>query len=38
VIYLALDRFSRDKTIPPPSSREIPSSLGRFGLGKAKRA
>ena len=27
VIYLALDRFSRDKTIPPPSSREIPASL-----------
>ena len=28
VIYLALDRFSRDKTIPPPSSREIPAGLG----------
>ncbi len=27
VIYLALDRFSRDKTIPPPSSREIPPGL-----------
>ncbi len=37
VIYLALDRFARDKTIPPPSSREIPSSLGRFGLGTKRR-
>jgi hydrophobe/amphiphile efflux-1 (HAE1) family protein len=24
VIYLLLDRFSRDKTIPPPSSRALP--------------
>jgi hydrophobe/amphiphile efflux-1 (HAE1) family protein len=27
VIYLALDRFSRDKSIPAPSSRELPASL-----------
>ncbi len=27
VIYLALDRFSRDKTLPPPSVRAIPSSM-----------
>ncbi len=36
VIYLALDRFSRDKAIPPPSVRAVPSSL-RFPAPKSQR-
>jgi multidrug efflux pump subunit AcrB len=35
VIYLALDRFSRDKTIAPPSSREIRTD---FELPPSKQA